>query len=105
MLYEVITEYPMTQLVCSGESVGLPLGIMGNSEVGHLNIGAGRIVYQDLLRIDMAIRDGDFVITSYSIHYTKLYESSFDHSRKCRKQSFQAIAFLRWYGTLRDETG
>ncbi|MGD9876269.1 MULTISPECIES: 2,3-bisphosphoglycerate-independent phosphoglycerate mutase [Desulfococcus] len=54
------TEYPTTQLRCSGESVGLPAGIMGNSEVGHLNIGAGRIVYQDLLRIDRAIEDGSF---------------------------------------------
>ncbi|MBW2181268.1 MAG: 2,3-bisphosphoglycerate-independent phosphoglycerate mutase, partial [Deltaproteobacteria bacterium] len=53
-------EYPNTQLLCSGEAVGLPEGIMGNSEVGHLNIGAGRIVYQDLLRIDEAIRQGTF---------------------------------------------
>ncbi|MCD6185008.1 MAG: 2,3-bisphosphoglycerate-independent phosphoglycerate mutase, partial [Deltaproteobacteria bacterium] len=53
-------EYPNTQLLCSGEAVGLPIGIMGNSEVGHLNIGAGRIVYQDLLRIDSAIADGTF---------------------------------------------
>ena len=53
-------EYPTTQLICSGPSVGLPEGIMGNSEVGHLNIGAGRVVYQDLLRIDTAISDGSF---------------------------------------------
>ena len=52
--------YPQTQLLCSGESVGLPQGIMGNSEVGHLNIGAGRIVFQDLLRIDQAIQDRSF---------------------------------------------
>jgi 2,3-bisphosphoglycerate-independent phosphoglycerate mutase len=52
--------YPCTSLLCSGESVGLPEGIMGNSEVGHLNIGAGRIVYQDLLRIDRAILDKSF---------------------------------------------
>lgn len=52
--------YPHTQLLCSGESVGLPDGIMGNSEVGHLNIGAGRIVYQDLVRINVAIREGAF---------------------------------------------
>jgi len=52
--------YPHTELRCSGEAVGLPEGIMGNSEVGHLNIGAGRIVYQDLLRIDMAIDSGRF---------------------------------------------
>lgn len=53
-------EFPYTQLSCSGESVGLPDGIMGNSEVGHLNIGAGRVVYQNLLRIDAAINDGSF---------------------------------------------
>ena len=53
-------EYPTTQLLCSGEAVGLPDGIMGNSEVGHLNIGAGRVVYQDLLRIDKAIGSRDF---------------------------------------------
>ena len=52
--------YPTTQLLCSGEAVGLPEGIMGNSEVGHLNIGAGRVVFQDLLRIDRAIGDGSF---------------------------------------------
>ena len=53
-------EYPNISLLCSGEAVGLPDGIMGNSEVGHLNIGAGRIVYQDLLRIDNSIRCGEF---------------------------------------------
>ena len=52
--------YPHTQLVCFGEAVGLPKGIMGNSEVGHLNIGAGRVVYQDLLRIDKSIEDRSF---------------------------------------------
>ncbi len=52
--------YPATSLACSGEAVGLPDGQMGNSEVGHLNIGAGRIVYQELTRISKAIRDGDF---------------------------------------------
>jgi 2,3-bisphosphoglycerate-independent phosphoglycerate mutase len=52
--------YPMTRLHCSGRAVGLPSGIMGNSEVGHMNIGAGRVVYQDLVRIDTAIDDGTF---------------------------------------------
>ncbi len=53
-------EYPFTLLDASGEAVGLPSGQMGNSEVGHLNLGAGRIVYQELTRINMAIRDGSF---------------------------------------------
>jgi 2,3-bisphosphoglycerate-independent phosphoglycerate mutase len=52
--------YPNTQLGASGMDVGLPRGQMGNSEVGHLNIGAGRIVYQELTRITKAIEDGDF---------------------------------------------
>ena len=53
-------EYPSTLLGASGLSVGLPDGQMGNSEVGHLNIGAGRIVYQELTRITKEIQDGDF---------------------------------------------
>lgn len=53
-------EYSHTTLTASGESVGLPDGQMGNSEVGHLNIGAGRIVYQNLTRINKSIREGDF---------------------------------------------
>lgn len=50
-------EYPHSQLHASGENVGLPGGQMGNSEVGHMNIGAGRIVYQDLVRINKAVKD------------------------------------------------
>jgi 2,3-bisphosphoglycerate-independent phosphoglycerate mutase len=53
-------KYPNSTLVTNGEAVGLPDGQMGNSEVGHLNIGAGRIVYQELQRINVAIRDGSF---------------------------------------------
>jgi len=53
-------EYPHATLQASGEAVGLPEGQMGNSEVGHLNIGAGRIVYQSLTRVNVAIREGEF---------------------------------------------
>ena len=53
-------KWPWTTLQASGEDVGLPCGLMGNSEVGHLNIGAGRVVYQEITRIDKAIRDGEF---------------------------------------------
>ncbi len=53
-------KYPYTQLDASGLAVGLPEGQMGNSEVGHLNLGAGRIVYQDFTRISISIRDGSF---------------------------------------------
>lgn len=51
------SKYPNAQLLTSGENVGLPEGQMGNSEVGHLNIGAGRVVYQDLVRINMEIKE------------------------------------------------
>jgi len=56
----LLFEYPHTFLDASGEAVGLPEGQMGNSEVGHLNIGAGRVVYQEFTRITKAIRDGSF---------------------------------------------
>jgi len=52
--------YPHTNLIASGEAVGLPEGQMGNSEVGHLNIGAGRVVYQDLTRVSKSVREGEF---------------------------------------------
>src|SRR4030081_1614060 len=53
-------KYPQSRLSASGMDVGLPEGQMGNSEVGHLNLGAGRIVYQDLTRINKSIADGEF---------------------------------------------
>ena len=56
----LLVAYPHGALEASGPAVGLPPGQMGNSEVGHLNIGAGRVVYQDLTRISKAIADGDF---------------------------------------------
>lgn len=56
----LVKQYPHTELQASGEEVGLPEGQMGNSEVGHLNIGAGRIVYQELTRINKAVKDGEF---------------------------------------------
>jgi len=56
----LMANYPWTTLKAHGEAVGLPEGVMGNSEVGHLNLGAGRIVYQDVTRISKAIREGSF---------------------------------------------
>src|SRR5512145_3507765 len=61
---ELLARYPHAQLIASGEAVGLPEGQMGNSEVGHMNMGAGRIVYQDLTRIDKSIRDGELFTNS-----------------------------------------
>ena len=57
---KIISAYPNTKIYADGLHVGLPNGQMGNSEVGHLNLGAGRIVYQELTRINKAIDDGDF---------------------------------------------
>ena len=57
---ELLSKYPHSQLKASGEAVGLPEGQMGNSEVGHLNIGAGRVIYQPLVKITKDIRDGEF---------------------------------------------
>ena len=60
-LDKINQKYPHSQLLASGENVGLPDGQMGNSEVGHLNIGAGRIVYQDLVKINRACKDGSIL--------------------------------------------
>ncbi|MEW6056897.1 MAG: 2,3-bisphosphoglycerate-independent phosphoglycerate mutase [Bdellovibrionota bacterium] len=57
---ELCRKFPRSEITTSGEAVGLPAGIMGNSEVGHMNMGAGRIVYQELTRINKAIREGEF---------------------------------------------
>ena len=61
MFDSLISNYPNSTLITYGESVGLPKGQMGNSEVGHMNIGAGRIVCQDLLKIDTAIKSQTFL--------------------------------------------
>jgi len=73
-------KYPNTTLVTCGEAVGLPDGQMGNSEVGHLNLGAGRIVYQELQRINVAVRDGSFAkneVLLNSIKYAKANNKAF----------------------------
>jgi 2,3-bisphosphoglycerate-independent phosphoglycerate mutase len=57
---ELLDRFPNSSLQASGDHVGLPAGQMGNSEVGHITMGAGRVVYQDLTRIDKSIKDGDF---------------------------------------------
>lgn len=56
-LDRLLAQWPSTSLTCSGRAVGLPDGFMGNSEVGHMNIGAGRVIMQDMLRIDVAIEE------------------------------------------------
>lgn len=67
-------QYPNSTLITCGEDVGLPEGQMGNSEVGHLNLGAGRIVYQELQRINVAVRSGEFAKNPKlleAIHFAK----------------------------------
>src|SRR4030043_495330 len=71
--------YPHTSLLASGEAVGLPHHEKGNSETGHLNLGAGRIIYQDLPRISMAIADGSFFKNSAfleTVNHVKKFNSS-----------------------------
>src|SRR4051794_38590348 len=57
---DLLAKYPHSELITHGEAVGLPKGIMGNSEVGHMTMGAGRIIYQDLTRISKSIGSGEF---------------------------------------------
>ncbi len=71
--------YPHSHLLTSGENVGLPEGQMGNSEVGHLNIGAGRIVYQDFARINICVREKSF-------HQEKEIIAAFDYAIKNKKK-------------------
>ncbi len=78
-LDQALKEYPHSTLVTSGEAVGLPDGQMGNSEVGHLNLGAGRIVFQSLTRINVAIKDGSFFKNQAfldAINYVKAHKSN-----------------------------
>lgn len=73
---ELYHKYPHTQLTTCGEAVGLPAGQMGNSEVGHLNIGAGRIVYQELQRINVAIANRELAVNPVLLkHLRRLRES------------------------------
>lgn len=100
--------YPHTLISGCGRCVGLPDGQMGNSEVGHLNIGAGRIVHQDLTRIDLAIEDGSFlenpaliegidhaVKTNHAIHILGLLSSGGVHSHENHLLAMLAMATKR----------
>lgn len=84
----IMKQYPTTKIFTSGLNVGLPDGQMGNSEVGHTNIGAGRIVYQELTRITKSIQDGDFFENKAFI----------DAIKYCKKQNSD----LHLYGLLSD---
>lgn len=118
----LLANYPNSQLLASGEDVGLPEGQMGNSEVGHLNIGAGRVVYQDLVKINIACRDNSImqnpeVISAYSyardnkkkIHFLGLVSdggvhSSLDHLLKLVDiaKDYNAEAYVHCFMDGRD---
>jgi len=72
-------KYPHSRLEASGLAVGLPEGQMGNSEVGHMNIGAGRVVYQDLVKINKAVKEGD-------LHHHQVLISAFDYAKTAQKK-------------------
>ena len=74
----MLTNYPNSKLAASGEAVGLPEGQMGNSEVGHMNLGAGRVVYQELGRINKAIKDHTF-------HHNEALVNAFTYAKKNQK--------------------
>src|SRR5574344_117464 len=101
--------YPHSQLQASGENVGLPDGQMGNSEVGHLNIGAGRVVYQDLVKINKACREqtileNEQIVRAYSyakenqkqIHFLGLVSDGGVHSSM--EHLFKLIEISKIYG-------
>lgn len=73
------TKYPHARLEASGLAVGLPIGQMGNSEVGHMNIGAGRVVYQDLVKINKAVEEGD-------LNSNAVLKEAFDHAKASGKK-------------------
>ncbi len=74
----LINTYPNSKLEASGEAVGLPSGQMGNSEVGHMNLGAGRVVYQDLGRINKAVRENELV-------NNPVLKAAFDYAKESSK--------------------
>jgi len=118
----LLANYPNSHLLASGEDVGLPDGQMGNSEVGHLNIGAGRVVYQDLVKINIACRDNSIlqnpeIMSAYSyardnnknIHFLGLVSdggvhSSLDHLLKLIDiaKEYNANSFVHCFMDGRD---
>jgi len=84
----LLKTYPNSQLLTSGENVGLPEGQMGNSEVGHLNIGAGRVVYQDFVRINKTIKEGTIATNNTLIE-------AFNYAKEFNK----AVHFIGLIGT------
>ena len=77
VLDEIFDNYPFITIYASGEPVGLPAGQMGNSEVGHLNIGAGSVIYQNLLKISRSIDSGEFFENEALMAAFKLFTDEF----------------------------
>lgn len=105
--------YPHVLLEASGEAVGLPAGVMGNSEVGHLTLGSGRIIYQDLSRINRAISDGSFfenavllgvmdgaVLRGRPVHLMGLVSEGGVHSSIVHLKALVSLAHLRGVSRL-----
>ena len=106
--HSLLERFPHAQLIASGEAVGLPAGQMGNSEVGHMNMGAGRIVYQDLTRIDKCIADGELARTealtaamdwcadgTHALHFIGLVSDGGVHSHQRHLHALLEIAAAR----------
>ncbi len=109
----LLARYPHAQLIASGEEVGLPAGQMGNSEVGHMNMGAGRVVYQDLTRIDKSIRDGELFENTalaaamdrcatdrHALHFIGLVSDGGVHSHQRHLHALVEIAARRRVGRV-----
>ena len=95
----LIAQYPNSQLQASGENVGLPDGQMGNSEVGHLNIGAGRVLYQDLVKINKSIRDNSIMENFFGILKTELiYCNKFKSTEELIEEIHK---YIRYYNNER----
>jgi 2,3-bisphosphoglycerate-independent phosphoglycerate mutase len=109
----LLARYPHAQLIASGEEVGLPAGQMGNSEVGHMNMGAGRVVYQDLTRIDKSISDGELFENAalaaamdrcapgrHALHFVGLVSDGGVHSHQRHLHALVEIAARRRVGRV-----
>ncbi|MFH1547570.1 MAG: 2,3-bisphosphoglycerate-independent phosphoglycerate mutase [bacterium] len=89
------SSFPSTSLIASGEDVGLPAGVKGNSEVGHLNLGCGQIVYQELPRINKSIKNGSYYINNE-------FYAAFIHSQKNKSKIHVVVCFSKGsvHGTI-----
>ena len=93
----LMTTYPHSQLQASGENVGLPDGQMGNSEVGHLNIGAGRVVYQDLVKINKACRENTIMENPEIVAYgSRFLRGMYLCSRQQQEYSLYGLDIEWW---------